>query len=57
MQNLHESYKLRKVLKKLNLHIDSGEIYGLLGVNGAGKTTTIDIICNLLKSKRGLILY
>nr|MDZ8017908.1 ATP-binding cassette domain-containing protein [Nostoc sp. SerVER01] len=37
--------------------MDSGEIYGLLGVNGAGKTTTIDIICNFLKSKRRLILY
>ncbi|WP_445633148.1 ABC transporter ATP-binding protein [Nostoc sp. DSM 114161] len=56
IQNLNKSYKLRKVLQNLNLHIDSGEIYGLLGANGAGKTTTINIICNLLKPDSGNVI-
>lgn len=43
------------MLQNLNLHIESGEIYGLLGANGAGKTTTINIICNLVKADSGVI--
>jgi ABC-2 type transport system ATP-binding protein len=53
INNLNKSYKDIKVLQNLTLHIDSGEIYGLLGANGAGKTTTINIICNLLKADSG----
>lgn len=51
--NLNKSYKSIQVLQDLNLHIHTGEIYGLLGANGAGKTTTINIICNLLKADSG----
>ncbi|MDZ7961336.1 MAG: ABC transporter ATP-binding protein [Aulosira sp. DedQUE10] len=53
IKNLNKSYGKRQVLKNLNLHIDSGEIYGLIGANGAGKTTTINIICNLLNADSG----
>ncbi|WP_414545599.1 ABC transporter ATP-binding protein [Nostoc sp. CCY0012] len=53
--NLNKSYNKTKVIQNLNLHIDPGEIYGLLGANGAGKTTTINIICNLLKADSGEI--
>ncbi|GAB1544751.1 ABC transporter ATP-binding protein [Scytonema sp. NUACC21] len=55
IKNLNKSYGKRKVLQDLTLHIDTGEIYGLLGANGAGKTTTINIICNLLQADNGYI--
>lgn len=55
IKNLNKAYGNRKVLKDLTLHIDRGEIYGLLGANGAGKTTTINIICNLLTADNGYI--
>jgi len=55
IENLSKSYGKRQVLKNLNLRIEPGEIYGLLGSNGAGKTTTINILCNLLKADRGTI--
>ncbi|MTJ52795.1 ABC transporter ATP-binding protein [Anabaena sp. UHCC 0253] len=55
IKNLNKAYKARKVLEDLTLHIDGGEIYGLLGANGAGKTTTINIICNLLTADSGSI--
>lgn len=55
IKNLNKSYGKRKVLQDLTLHINAGEIYGLLGANGAGKTTTINIICNLLKADSGYI--
>ncbi|KAB8320305.1 ABC transporter ATP-binding protein [Tolypothrix campylonemoides VB511288] len=55
IKNLNKAYGKRKVLQDLTLHIEHGEIYGLLGANGAGKTTTINIICNLLKADTGYI--
>ena len=53
--------KLNKVfgefhaVKKLDLVINYGEIYGLLGANGAGKTTTIKMLCGLVQPSNGMI--
>jgi ABC-2 type transport system ATP-binding protein len=38
---------------KLDLTVDSGEIFGLLGPNGAGKTTTLSMLCTILKPTSG----
>jgi ABC-2 type transport system ATP-binding protein len=40
-------------VQQVNLAIEYGEIYGLLGANGAGKTTTIKMLCGLLEPTRG----
>ncbi len=37
----------------INLQIQYGEIYGLLGANGAGKTTAIKMLCGLLAPTLG----
>jgi ABC-2 type transport system ATP-binding protein len=55
IEKLSKSYGKRTVLQNLTLHIEAGEIYGLLGANGAGKTTTINILCNLLRADSGNI--
>jgi ABC-2 type transport system ATP-binding protein len=55
IKNLNKAYRERKVLQDLSLHIEYGDIYGLLGANGAGKTTTINIICNLVKPDSGYV--
>jgi ABC-2 type transport system ATP-binding protein len=39
----------------VSLHVNYGEIYGLLGANGAGKTTTIKMLCGLLEPTHGTI--
>ncbi len=43
------------VLKKINLMVPKGSIYGFLGPNGAGKTTTLRLILGLLKRQTGSI--
>lgn len=53
IEKLNKSYGNRSVLRDLTLHIQPGQIYGLLGQNGAGKTTTINILCNLLNADSG----
>lgn len=37
----------------LDLHVDAGEIYGLIGPDGAGKTTTVRAIAGLIDIDRG----
>ena len=51
--NLEKRYKKSNVLNGLNLHIEKGAIYGLIGKNGAGKTTLIRIICGLQTPTNG----
>ena len=43
-------------LKGLNLNVDAGEIYCLLGANGAGKTTTINLFLNFIEPTAGVAL-
>jgi ABC-2 type transport system ATP-binding protein len=40
-------------LKKLNLEIPQGGVFGFLGPNGAGKTTTVKLLTGLLKPTEG----
>ena len=51
--NLEKRYKDFKALSHLNIHIENGSIYGLIGKNGAGKTTLIRIICGLQEPTNG----
>ena len=39
--HLTKAYGLLKAVDKLDITVETGEIFGLLGPNGAGKTTTI----------------
>ncbi|KAI7263953.1 hypothetical protein KC345_g8999, partial [Hortaea werneckii] len=48
-------WKRLPAVKKLNLNIGKGEIYGFLGPNGAGKTTTIRMLLGLIKPTSGSI--
>ena len=45
-ENLSKSYGPKMVLENLNLTLESGKIYGLIGRNGAGKTTLLSIMSN-----------
>ncbi|NNF08165.1 MAG: ATP-binding cassette domain-containing protein, partial [Candidatus Eisenbacteria bacterium] len=41
------------ILKDVTLSVESGEIFGLLGVNGAGKSTTFKAIVGLIRPSGG----
>lgn len=53
--NLVKRYKDTVALDHLNLHIQEGEIFGLLGPNGSGKTTAINCMLALLKYDKGSV--
>jgi ABC-2 type transport system ATP-binding protein len=54
--NLSKNYNSNTAPDSLNLNIDSGEIYCLLGANGAGKTTTINLFLNFIEPSDGKVL-
>ena len=41
IKNLNKCYGKKQALNNIDLTIESGKIYGLLGPNGSGKTTLI----------------
>lgn len=45
-----------KVIEKMNLNIQPGELIGLIGPNGAGKTTAFNMISGIYQPTSGLIL-
>ncbi len=55
IENLVKRYKGLVALDHLNLEIEEGEIFGLLGPNGSGKTTAINCMLALLKYDKGNI--
>lgn len=50
---LSKSYGKHRVLDNVSFALDSGEIFGLVGLNGAGKTTMIKILLDLARADAG----
>ena len=55
VNNLVKRYKEVVALDHFDLHIEPGEVFGLLGPNGSGKTTAINCILQLLTYDKGEI--
>lgn len=53
--NVTRTYGSRVAVDRLNLHVERGELFALLGHNGAGKTTTIKMLVGLLRPSSGAI--
>ena len=54
-ENITKTYRGRKVVNKVSVTVNQGEIIGLLGPNGAGKTTSFYMIVGLIKPLSGHI--
>ncbi len=52
-KNISKSFGGRVVLRKIDIHVNKGEMLGLLGSNGAGKSTFMNIVLGLLKADFG----
>lgn len=53
IKNLTKKYGALTAVDNLNLTIEEGELFSLLGMNGAGKTTTIKMLLGLIQPTEG----
>jgi len=54
-ENLVKIYGKREVVKSVSIHVDQGEIVGLMGPNGAGKTTTFFMMVGFIQPTEGRV--
>ena len=57
VSNVTKTFPGVKALKGVNLHINKGEIHGLVGENGAGKSTIIKILAGIYRPDEGTIIF
>lgn len=55
-RNVSKSFENLEALKKVNLNVERGSIYGLVGSNGAGKTTLIKTLVGIYRQDQGEVL-
>ena len=53
--SLSKSFGRTEILHGIDMSIEYGEIYGLIGQNGAGKTTLLRLISGLMKPTKGTV--
>lgn len=57
IKDLNKFYGKNQSLNNINLTINSGEIFGVVGGNGSGKSTLFKILSGMLKADSGVITY
>ena len=55
IKNLEAGYGKLRVLKRISMHVNSGEIVTIIGANGAGKTTLLYTIAGIIRAGAGEI--
>ncbi len=55
LENVKKQYGRHEVLKGVDMQVNRGDIYGLIGKNGAGKTTIFKMILGLSENNAGSI--
>jgi branched-chain amino acid transport system ATP-binding protein len=56
VEDVHTYYGKSHILHGVTLHVDPGEVVGLLGRNGVGKSTTLKTIMGLIRPSHGTVL-
>ena len=56
IQHLTKRYKNTTVIRNINLTINQGEIFGIIGYSGAGKSTLLNCLNLLEKPTEGKII-
>jgi len=55
VEGLEKKFGGLTALSKVDINVDKGKIYGLIGPNGSGKTTLLNLVTGVLKPSRGKI--
>lgn len=55
VENVTKYFKQEKVLDDVNMNLETGHIYGIVGKNGAGKTVLFKIISGFIKPSSGKV--
>lgn len=56
IKNAGKSFGSTKVLDKVNIEMEKGKIYGIVGRNGSGKTVLMKCICGFMTVDQGSII-
>jgi ABC-2 type transport system ATP-binding protein len=57
IKGLGKSFGRHLVFNDLNMNLEPGKVYGLLGLNGEGKTTLIRVLLGVIPADSGVITY
>lgn len=57
LENVTKRFQHHVAVDRLNMTVEKGTVFGLLGANGAGKTTTFRMILGLLPPTQGTIAW
>ena len=55
IDKLTKSFKGKTVLEDVNMRLQEGRIYGIVGDNGSGKTVLLKLICGFMKPDSGTV--
>lgn len=55
IDKLTKSFKGKTVLEDVNMQLQEGRIYGIVGDNGSGKTVLLKLICGFMKPDSGTV--
>ena len=56
IEKLYKNFKEKKLFEDVNLHINRGEICGIIGKNGAGKSVLLKMIAGVMYPTKGTIV-
>jgi ABC-2 type transport system ATP-binding protein len=56
IKDIKKNFGQKQAVDGINLHVERGEIFSIIGPNGSGKTTLVKMIAGLLKPNSGSIL-
>ena len=57
LDSINSYYGESHILHDLSMHVDEGEVVGLLGRNGVGKTTTLRSVVGVVTPRSGTVTY
>ena len=57
LSDIHKRFGSLEVIRGVDLHVERGEILGIVGASGAGKTTLLQIMGTLERPDAGSVVY